>query len=80
MYREYDLFEKFPDGSSIWRASALGLEGTRLHLRELARKSNNEFYAIDILSGKIIHSDLGRAGFEFLSPRRTGKRSKSAVA
>lgn len=80
MYREYDLFEKFPDGSSLWRACVLGLEGARLHLRELAQKSGNQFYAIDMVSGKIVHLDLERVGVDLLAPRKTGRRSKSAAA
>jgi len=80
MYREYDLFEKFPDGSSLWRASVLGREGTRLHLRELAQKSQNQFYAIEMVSGKIVRSDLEHVGRNTLAPRHTGARSKAAVA
>ncbi len=54
MHRKYDLFEKFPDGSSLWRACVLGLGGTYLHMQELAKTSENRFYAIDIWSGKIV--------------------------
>ena len=80
MIREYDLFEKFSDGSSLWRASILGLEGTQLHLRQLAEKSGNQFYAIDVTSGKTIYISLKRNGTNFFAPRKTGPRSKSAVA
>ncbi len=52
MTREYDLFEKFPDGSSLWRASVSGLGNARLHLQELTRRSENQFYAIDMTAGK----------------------------
>ena len=37
MYREYDLFEKFPDGSSLWRASVQGLEGAFFHMHSTPR-------------------------------------------
>jgi hypothetical protein len=80
MLREYDLFEKFPDGSSLWRACVLGLESTRFYLRELAQKSGNRFYAIDMVSGKIVHYDLERVGLDLLGPRRTGRRSKATAA
>jgi len=80
MYREYDLFEKFPDGSSLWRASVQGLEGTHRHLRELARKSGNHFYAIDMVSGKIVHSKTENAGLSHLDPSRVGGRSDAAAA
>jgi hypothetical protein len=80
MHREYDLFEKFPDGSSLWRACVLGLEGTRLHLRELAQKSGNHFYAIELVSGKTFHLNLERVGLELLAPPRISRRSKAATA
>jgi hypothetical protein len=41
MKHEYELFEKFPDGSSLWRGSIPGLETTRLGLQELAQRSEN---------------------------------------
>ena len=54
MHHKYDLFEKFPDGSSLWRACVIGLEGTRLHMFDLARRSTNQFYAMHLGSGKIV--------------------------
>ena len=56
---EHDIFEKFPDGSSLWRDSVPGFETTRVRLQELARRSENQFYAIDITTGKVLafHSD-----------------------
>jgi hypothetical protein len=80
MIREYDLFEKFPDGSSLWRASVWGLEGTHLHLRRLAENSGHQFYAIEIISGKIIHANLDSGNSGFLENPRAGRRSKSAAA
>jgi hypothetical protein len=80
MHREYDLFEKFSDGSTLWRACVLGLEGTRLHLRELTERSGNQFYAIEMLSGKIVHSHPEHIGLNLLAPRKMGGRSKSAAA
>jgi len=80
MIREYDLFEKFPDGSSLWRASVWGLEGAHLHLRRLAEKSGNQFYAIELISGKIIHANLDSGVRDLLANARAGRRSKSAAA
>jgi hypothetical protein len=80
MIREYDLFEKFPDGSSLWRASVCGLEGTHLHLHSLAEKSGNQFYAIEMVSGKIIHANLESGVRDLLANPRAGRRSKSATA
>jgi hypothetical protein len=76
MTREYDLFERFPDGSSLWRASVSGLGNARIHLYELTRKSNNQFYAIDITGGKTVRlgSDLNTMGY------RTPKKTRSECA
>ena len=62
MNRKYDVFERFSDGSSLWRACVVGLEGTRLHLGELGRKSNNRFYAIAHANGKTIYPASTKVG------------------
>jgi hypothetical protein len=80
MHHQFDLFEKFPDGSSLWRACVLGLEGARCHLLELAKTSENRFYAIDIASGKIVHPNLDHVGVELIARRKMGRGSKSAAA
>jgi hypothetical protein len=76
--REYDLFERFPDGSSVWRASVVGLQGTRLHMRDLAQKSGNQVYAIEMASGKTVHYNF--AGLDLLARQKTAKRSRPAFA
>lgn len=78
MRHEYDLFEKFPDGSSLWRASAKGLESARHHLADLARHSSNQFYAINVVSGKVVCSGIQSAGFHF--PGKDGRGSRAAAA
>ena len=78
--REYDLFERFPDGSSLFRASILGLAGTHDHLREMGQKSCNQFYAIDITTGKVIMAVLGRKSGASFAPRSVGVRTKSVTA
>lgn len=54
MEHEYDLFEKFPDGSSLWSDSVPGFETARLRLKELAQRSENQFYAIDLITGEVL--------------------------
>lgn len=49
MLHNYDVFEKFPDGSTIWRACVYGRNETQRKMQDLSEYSNNEFYAIDIL-------------------------------
>jgi hypothetical protein len=75
----YDLFEKFPDGSSLWRACVIGLEGARLHVSDLARRSPNSFYAMNVASGKIVPLNFPQAS-TFREDPKMGRRSKSAVA
>lgn len=80
MHRKFDLFEKFPDGSSLWRGCALGLESTRHYLRELAKTSENRFYAMDIGNGKIIYHNLDHVEVDLSAPRKMNRGSKSAAA
>jgi hypothetical protein len=49
MRHDYDIFEKFPDGSTIWRVCVSGQYETERKMRELTEQSKNEFYAIDII-------------------------------
>ena len=49
--RDYDVFEEFPDGSTVWRACVFGMEKVELKLRELARESNNNFFALNLRDG-----------------------------
>jgi hypothetical protein len=80
MNHEYDLFEKFPDGSSLWRACVPGLENARLQLRELAQESKNQFYAIDIIAGKTLHLDWRQDVPGFRIPRKSRKRNNERIA
>ncbi len=78
MKHRYDLFEKFPDGSSLWRACVIGLKGTRLHLSDLAQHSPNQFYAMHVASGRLVSLDLQRGAFHL--PPKMGRNSRSAAA
>jgi hypothetical protein len=53
----YEIFEKFPDRSSLWRDSAVGARAARQKALEMAGKSTNEFYAIDLTSGEVLRLD-----------------------
>ncbi|MGH9679904.1 MAG: hypothetical protein ACRD4Y_08125 [Candidatus Acidiferrales bacterium] len=80
MHHEYDLFEKFPDGSSLWRACVLGQEATRRHLMELAAKSQNRFYALDIVNGKVLQHRLNLGGMGLAPPKKIDRRSRAVTA
>ena len=43
--RDYDIFEELPDGSTVWRACVFGMGNVEGMLRQLARESNNKFFA-----------------------------------
>jgi hypothetical protein len=78
MSPKYDLFERFPDGSSLWRACVIGLDGARLHMRDLALKSPNQFYAMHVATGKTIF--LQRQPGEPLNSLRLGTQTNAAAA
>lgn len=78
MSPKYDLFERFPDGSSLWRACVVGLEGARLHMKDLALKSQNQFYAMHVSSGKVEFHETGRG--ELAMPLKLDNPSKAAAA
>ena len=46
MDREYDIFERQPDDSLLWRASVSGLENARLKLHEFTKDTTTEFLAM----------------------------------
>jgi hypothetical protein len=52
--REYDIFEKLPDGSVRWRAFVSGLDDAKAKLSELGRVSANEHFAIHTPSKEIV--------------------------
>jgi len=54
MKRKYDLFEKCPDGVSLWRDSVLGFQLTRRRLQALAQLSESQYYAIDLTTGEVL--------------------------
>ena len=48
MRRDYDIFEKFPDGSTLWRACVTGHFETKRRVQELGEDSENEFVVMNI--------------------------------
>jgi hypothetical protein len=80
MKNGYDLFEKFPNGSSLWRSSFPEFETTCLQLQELAQKSENQFYAINLTTGEVFAFNSERDADEFRTPSKTERRSKSQDA
>jgi hypothetical protein len=52
--REYDVFERLPDGSALWRGVVVGMENARAKLQELARGTANELFATEIVTGEVV--------------------------
>jgi hypothetical protein len=46
MNLDYEIFEEFADGSTLWHASVFGVKEAELKLRELSRRSANKFFAL----------------------------------
>ena len=61
MRREYDIFEKFHDGSTLWRACVAGRFEAQRKINELAERSQNEFFLIDITAEQHLPFNLTRA-------------------
>jgi hypothetical protein len=80
MKHEYNLLEKFLDDSLLWRDSVPGFEITRLRLRELAQRSENEFYALNLTTREVLAFRLKRDAHGFRAPLKTERRSKSQAA
>ena len=53
MRREFDVFEKFSDGSTLWRATVIGRFEALRKMQELAEHSENEFFTPDVQAGKL---------------------------
>jgi hypothetical protein len=52
--REYELFERLPDGCPIWRGHASGLRNAHLKLDEIARSTKHECFAVDLSAKEIV--------------------------
>ena len=66
-----DIFEKFPDGSTIWRACVFGQIEAERKLQGLREHSKNKFVAIDIQAGETLTVGV------LQNPRRGIKKLKN---
>jgi hypothetical protein len=69
IWRDFDLFEKLADGTSIWRTCASGRIDAQQKLQNLADHSANEFYLIDIETGEHLPFKLPRSNSRNLLKR-----------
>jgi hypothetical protein len=70
MRRDFDLFEKFADGSSIWRTCASGQIDAQQKLQNPADHSENEFYSIEKETGEVLPFNLTRSKRRYLHNER----------
>lgn len=73
MRREYDVFEKFSDGSTLWRATVLGRFEALRKTQELRERSDNEFFTIDVVAAKRLAPKL------MTDIRRPGSKAASVA-
>jgi hypothetical protein len=59
MRRDYDIFEKLPDGSTAWRACVSGRFEAERKMQELAEFSSNEFFMLDIQATELFFESTG---------------------
>jgi hypothetical protein len=50
----YDLFEKVPDGGSQWLTAVVGLENANSKLKEIAGRTSNEVFVMDLHTRKVL--------------------------
>lgn len=52
--REYDLFERLPDGSPLWRGRASGMNEADAKLRNIAGSTSNECFALYLPTKEVV--------------------------
>jgi hypothetical protein len=60
MKQDYDIFERFDDGSTIWRSYVCGEYEAQRKIAEFSERSKNEFYAINLKEDRPLAFDLAR--------------------
>jgi hypothetical protein len=68
---DYDVFEEFPDGATIWRACVCGMKEVELKMLELRRQTSNKLFALDLNDGGGLPYVIAPAG---LPARRALRR------
>jgi hypothetical protein len=72
MRQVYEVFERFPDGSTLWRACVIGRFEARRRMQELEEHSENGFFLIDVPAEDVLPAPS--------APKSTVPLLKSAVA
>jgi hypothetical protein len=72
MRRVYDVLEKFPDGSTLWRACVSGRFEANRKMQELSEHSGNEFFLIDLQAEDFLSAFSSRRNSQPLSKSTAG--------
>lgn len=65
MNSDYDMFECLPNGSVRWRGNVNGLIAARLQLQELAGRTGNDHFAVNLTSRTFVfRANTGRTEAE----------------
>jgi len=70
MRREYEVFEIFPDGSTLWRACVIGRFEAQRKIQEMREHSENEFFTLDVQAHSFIPANIAM---------RSASKAKAAV-
>jgi hypothetical protein len=62
MDQTLDIFEKLPEGSSIWRAAVNGPQNAIGKLQELSLHFHNELYVVDLRTKTVIATTITGSG------------------
>jgi hypothetical protein len=58
MRRDYEVFERFPDGSTLWRASVTGRFEAQRKMQEFREHSENEFLTLNVQAHDFIPASI----------------------
>jgi hypothetical protein len=62
MEREYELFERRPDGVLNWRGTVQGLAAAQVRVRLLALETSHEVYAMYVPDRRVVARAAAAAG------------------
>ena len=48
---DFDLFEEYPDGTTIWRCCVCGMREAESRLLELRKETSNKLFALNLKDG-----------------------------
>jgi hypothetical protein len=59
---DYDVFEEFPDGATVWRTCVCGMKEVELKMMQLRKETPNKLFALNLSDGRDFPSVVAPAG------------------